>query len=181
MTHIISKVFEFAYGHRVHTQCLNGAYSDDLKSACRHLHGHEGKVQVFLSAETLDLTGMITDFRHMEWLKKWINNNIDHQFLLDKNDPLYPSMIGDKKLIPVLIPESDEIAGWHIDLTDIEVCTPEYEYFEGFFIVNFVPTSENLSKWLAGVINPKMNLLNVWVSRIDWNETPKSCATYIAK
>ena len=74
MTHIIDKTFEFCYGHRVWTQVLNGEYADNLKCACRHLHGHEGKVQVFLTANDLNESGMITDFRHLECLKTLIIN-----------------------------------------------------------------------------------------------------------
>lgn len=180
MNWIISKSIEFAYGHRVHTQKLNGEYSADLKSACRHCHGHEGKVDVFLTADTLDNTGMITDFRHLEWFKKWINEYVDHRFILDKNDPLFNQMIGnDKTLIPVMIPDSLDIAGWSIDLSFLQENTPEFEYFEGFLIVDFVPTSENLSKWVAGIVGPKMKKLNVDVQRIEWNETPKSKAVFI--
>ena len=86
MAHVIDKTFEFAYGHRVWTQQLNGEYAADLKCACRHLHGHEGKMQVYLKSPSgqLDPTGMVTDFRHLEWLKKWINTYIDHQFVIDK-------------------------------------------------------------------------------------------------
>ena len=101
MTWIIDKTFEFCYGHRVHTQTLNGEYAADLKCACRHLHGHEGKMQVFLTAPKLDNTGMVTDFRHLEWLKKWINTYIDHQFIIDKNDPLYTKIVGERGLVPV--------------------------------------------------------------------------------
>jgi 6-pyruvoyltetrahydropterin/6-carboxytetrahydropterin synthase len=181
MAHVIDKTFEFCYGHRVHTQKLNGEYAADLKCACRHLHGHEGKMQVFLKSptNTLDATGMVTDFRHLEWLKKWINEYIDHQFMLDKNDPLYAQLIGARKLIPVYIPETDKYAGSTLDLTDLEPNTPEYEYFEGFFIVDFVPTSENLSSWMAELVDAKMKKLNVTVDRIDWWETPKSRSTFI--
>lgn len=181
MAHVIDKTFEFCYGHRVHTQTLNGEYAADLKCACRHLHGHEGKMQVFLKSPTgqLDPTGMVTDFRHLEWLKKWINEHIDHQFILDRNDPLYKSMLGGEELVPVLIPDTDKVAGYKVDLTNHKPNTPEYEYFEGFLVVDFVPTSENLSSWMAELVEAKMSKLNVTVAQIDWWETPKSRSTYI--
>ena len=175
----IDKTFEFAYGHRVHTQSLNNKYANDLKCACRHLHGHEGKIQVYLQSDVLDNTGMVTDFRHLEWLKKWINNYIDHKFILDRNDPLYNKMIGDKKLKPVLVTDTHYVAGFEIILDDILTNTPEYEYYEGFLIVDFVPTSENLSKWLCGIVDAKMKLLGVKTVQIDWWETPKSKSTWI--
>lgn len=176
----IDKTFEFAYGHRVYTQTLNAKYADDLKCACRHLHGHEGKVHVFLSSDKLDNTGMVTDFRHLEWLKKWINLYIDHKFILAKADPLYQKMIGDKKLVPVYVTDTTLVAGYEVDLTDVEINTPEYEYFEGFLIVDFVPTSENLSQWIGKLVNEKMQNLGVKTVQIDWWETPKSRSTWIA-
>lgn len=185
MSWIISKDFEFCYGHRVHTQVLNGEYAADLKCACRHLHGHEGKMQVYLApnrekvlGDDLDKTGMVTDFRHLEWLKKWINEYIDHQFIIDKNDPLYNQIVGERGLVPVLVPGTDYIAGYHLDLTGLAENTPEYEYYEGFMVVNFVPTSERLSAWMAEVVEVKMRKLGVRVDRIDWWETPKSRSVY---
>lgn len=182
----IDKTFEFCYGHRVHTQVLNGYFADNLKCACRHLHGHEGKVQVFLSGDKLDDTGMITDFRHLEWLKKKINEVIDHKFIIDRNDPLFDKIVGfDKKFEQITV-----VGGKHgmplpignvIDLfkSGIEQNTPEYEYYEGLFIVDFVPTSENLSKWMADFVDYVMIPLNVTVGKVDWWETPKSRSTYI--
>lgn len=179
--YIIDKTFEYCYGHRVHTQRLNGSFSDNLKCACRHLHGHEGKLHVFLTADELNDTGMVTDFRHLEWLKKWINEYIDHQFLLDINDPLYNQMIGEQILLPVYIPDTNMIAGHTINMLKYEEGTPEYEYYEGFLIVDFVPTSENLCKWMSKLVDAKMKALNVEVQRIEWWETPKSRSTYIHK
>lgn len=179
----IDKTFEFCYGHRVHTQVLNGDFADDLKCACRHLHGHEGKIQVFLTGDKLDNTGMITDFRHLEWLKKKINSVIDHKFIIDKNDPLFDKIVGNNM---VLVKETvvggsfgqEYIIGYNVDLGNIKKNTPEYEYFEGLFIVDFVPTSENLSKWMADFVDFVMIPLNVAVSKVDWWETPKSRSTY---
>jgi len=113
MAWIIDKTFEFCYGHRVWTQKLNGEYAADLKCACRHLHGHEGKMQVYLKSldGNLDQTGMVTDFRHLEWLKKWINEYIDHQFIVDRHDPLYDQLLGGSVLYPVTIPDTDKVAG----------------------------------------------------------------------
>ena len=177
---IIDKTFEFCYGHRVWTQKLNGEYAADLKCACRHLHGHEGKMQVYLTGDTLDQTGMITDFRHLEWLKKWINTYIDHQFVIDRNDPLYDQIIGENvPLVPVYVPETQYITGYHINPEYYkDMSGPRQEYFEGFMIVDFVPTSENLSSWMAGLVEAKMSKLNVRVHHIDWWETPKSRSVF---
>lgn len=187
MAHVIDKTFEFCYGHRVHTQKLNGEYAADLKCACRHLHGHEGKLQVFLTnrddGNKLDQTGMVTDFRHTEWLKKWINEYVDHQFILDRSDPLYEQIIGEHVPIdPITIHKgvnTFEVAGWKVHEGYYKNLTgPEIEYYEGFFLVDFVPTSENLSKWIAKLVDIRMRPLNVRVHHVDWWETPKSRSTY---
>ena len=178
----IDKTFEFCYGHRVHTQVLDGRFADDLKCACRHLHGHEGKVQIFLTGSELDKTGMITDFRHLEWLKKKINSSIDHKFIIDRKDPLYNKIVGnDTPLVKDIVTGKNNrefIIGYNVALDDITPGTPEYEYFEGLYIVDFVPTSENLSKWMADFVHFVMAPLNVSVSKVDWWETPKSRSTY---
>jgi 6-pyruvoyltetrahydropterin/6-carboxytetrahydropterin synthase len=137
-------------------------------------------MQVYLKSPTgtLDPTGMVTDFRHLEWLKKWINEYIDHQFVIDLNDPLYRQIVGDRVRYPIFVPGTTHVAGWHLDLSDLDPNTPEYEYYEGFMVVNFVPTSENLSSWMADLVEAKMSKLNVTVDHIDWWETPKSRSVF---
>jgi 6-pyruvoyltetrahydropterin/6-carboxytetrahydropterin synthase len=175
----IDKGLEFCYGHRVWTQQLNGEYSADLKTACRHLHGHEGKVQIYLQSDTLNNTGMVTDFRHLEWLKKWINDNIDHQFIIDIHDPLYDTLVGKMTpLVNVVVPGTNYVAGWKLDMSLGTPCTPLYEMNEGFLVVDFVPTSENLSEWMGNLVQAKMDGLGVNVSQVDWWETPKSRSSW---
>lgn len=194
----IHKTLEFCYGHRTYTQKLNGEFSSDLKQACRHYHGHEGKLVVHLEGETLDNTGMVTDFRHLEWAKQFINNYIDHQFVMDINDPMfemfvmapYNKLTGstytnkynllEDQGVALVVPNTEHVVGYKLDVSTIQdTTTPEYEVVEGFTIVDFVPTSENLSKWAAEFIQAKMDRLNVIVAQVDWWETPKSCSTYI--
>lgn len=199
----IHKTLEFCYGHRTYTQRLNGEFSSDLKQACRHYHGHEGKVQIYLEGDELDQTGMVTDFRHLEWLKKFINEHIDHQFIMDINDPLFKQFvlvpynelasrhgrppIDDKyefyehHTVALVVPNTDHVVGFKPDFTwvsDQERNSPEFEAVEGFTVVDFVPTSENLSKWMAEMTQAKMSRIGVKVARVDWWETPKSCSTY---
>jgi len=46
--------------------------------------------------------------------------------------------------------------------------------YEGFIIVDFVPTIENISAWLLQIVQKKMMKINITVSRIEFFETPKS-------
>lgn len=182
----IDKTFEFCYGHRVWVQQLQAEYADDLKCACRHLHGHEGKVHVFLTAENLNKQSMVTDFRHLEWLKKWINQYIDHRFIIDRFDPLFERLVGvNVKLRNVYVTNKETgrsyFVGSEVDPEHYEELPGSMqELLQGFFIVDFVPTSEKLSEWLATMVQFYMNPLGVRVSRVDWWETPKSRSSYIA-
>src|SRR5438309_1576524 len=75
----VTKEIHFCYGHRL----MN------YDGKCRHFHGHNGKVEVELSAPTLDARGMVRDFAEIkEVLSAWIDQTLDHRMLLHKDDPL---------------------------------------------------------------------------------------------
>lgn len=170
----IAKEFNFCYGHRVWTQTLNSEYSLDSQCACRHLHGHQGVVRVFLEANELENTGMVTDFKHLNWLKKFLDDVLDHKFILDRNDPLF------KKLLPdVILKKPNHLKYWIPDLDSMGLeLGPEHEYYEGFVIVDFPPTSENFSKWLFDIVDEKMSKINIKTTRVQFFETPKSQSNY---
>lgn len=173
----ISKEFDFCYGHRVWSQTLNPEFSLDECLKCRHLHGHQGKILVYLEADELS-NGMVTDFKHLNWFKQFIDDVLDHKFILDINDPLYSSLLSlVKKDELVQFPEGYKI----VDLskfTNEEIHIKEL--YEGYIIVDFVPTSENLSAWFLKIVQNKMKKLNVKVSHIEFLETPKSKSTFYA-
>jgi 6-pyruvoyltetrahydropterin/6-carboxytetrahydropterin synthase len=207
MSWVIDKQIEFCYGHRVWSQQLSAEFCEtgDTFCKCKHLHGHQGKVHVFLESYILE-RGMVTDFKHLGWLKNFLDDHLDHKFIVDINDPwvagiinAYPvtepppagshwltalqPVIGlntsDEellKVIPVLVPDTDHLAGYEIDVSQLS--GPEQEFYEGFFIVNFTPTSEHLCKWVYDLAAVKMARLGVKVSRVDWWETPKSRSSY---
>jgi len=182
MPHVISKRFECCYGHRVHNQVLNGEFSDNLKCACRHLHGHEGLIEVYLESHSGSLTnGMVTDFRHLEALKRFINEHIDHQFIMDEADPLL-QVFGATETAPVMFRglEIGRSVVSNPSTTDPEVSRAILEMFEGLIIVPFVPTSENLSAWLLKIADHLVKPLGVKCVQVDWWETPKSKSTYKA-
>lgn len=74
-----TKEIHFCYGHRL----LN------YEGACRHLHGHNGKIQVELASEKLDRRGMVVDFGDINRvIKKWVDDTLDHTMILAKEDAL---------------------------------------------------------------------------------------------
>lgn len=59
--------------------------------------------------------------------------------------------------------------------------TEKQELYEGIVIVNFVPTSENLSKWFFDIVKEKMTPLNVKTKGVQFFETPKSSSCCVAQ
>jgi 6-pyruvoyltetrahydropterin/6-carboxytetrahydropterin synthase len=168
----ISKQFDFCYGHRVWSQELNTEFSLDDCLMCRHLHGHQGKVVVHLESSKLK-NGMVTDFKHLNWFKKFLDDTIDHKFIVDINDPLFPTLLPHYKEKKNLLQKEQ-----NYKIPDLEIVKNEdlhiKEMYEGFIVVDFVPTSENLSAWLLKIVQKKMAQIEIQVSHLEYFETPKS-------
>ncbi len=74
----VTKCIDFCYGHRL----------TNYTGKCRHLHGHNGRVEIELSGDALDDRGMLTDFGDIKRLmKQWIDDNLDHRMILKEGDP----------------------------------------------------------------------------------------------
>ena len=175
----IAKQFDFCYGHRVWSQTLNPEFSLDSCLKCRHLHGHQGTLNVFLEADHLQ-DGMVTDFKHLNWLKKWLDDVLDHKFIMDANDPAFPLFFPGLRNNLITV----DIDGKNFyQIPDPKILeylvSPMNEIYEGLVFVNFVPTSENLSKWIFDIVQEKMSKINVKVSGVQFFETPKSQSNYI--
>lgn len=75
----VTRQIHFCYGHRLM----------DYAGKCRHPHGHNGLAEIELSAKALDRRGMVMDFEEIKkHLQVWIDENLDHQMILRKDDPL---------------------------------------------------------------------------------------------
>jgi 6-pyruvoyltetrahydropterin/6-carboxytetrahydropterin synthase len=181
----IAKQFDFCYGHRVWSQTLNSEYSLDSCLKCRHLHGHQGTIMIYLEAEELT-DGMVTDFKHLNWFKKWLDDTLDHKFIIDREDPLFTTLLPHYPKFSGVMDSryyNFDILGkcWFPKLLPQEFFTTspsQQEMYEGFVIVDFVPTSENLSKWIFDIVQEKMKPLGIKVSQVQYYETPKSQSNY---
>lgn len=79
--HEVMKVIHFSYGHRL----MN------YDGPCRHLHGHNGVIEVRVGSEALDARGMVVDFGDVrDVVKGWVDANLDHRMLLCRDDPAVP-------------------------------------------------------------------------------------------
>jgi 6-pyruvoyltetrahydropterin/6-carboxytetrahydropterin synthase len=203
LKHIIDKSFSFCYGHRVHNQRLDTEFTEngDACLACRHLHGHEGLIKVFLEEKNtgvnVNATGMVTDFKHLGWFKNFIDDVLDHKLILDLEDPLNEEnlmwLLDDNQKIDMNLLHEMPEGYWIPDMTKIinsmkdfhgrfggdPVDSPKnqaiIEKYEGVVLVDFVPTSENLAGWLLKIASKKMEgLNNIRVKAVEYWETPKS-------
>ena len=79
----VTKEIDFCYGHRL----LN------YEGKCKHLHGHNGRIQVELRSDTLDQREMVFDFADISRvIKTWINEVLDHTLILCEKDPMIPAL-----------------------------------------------------------------------------------------
>ena len=79
----VTKIITFCYGHRLR----------NYTGKCRHLHGHNGLVEIELSSERLDRRGMVRDFEEVKrTIQRWIDTTLDHTMLLRKDDPIVKSL-----------------------------------------------------------------------------------------
>ena len=92
----VIKEIHFSYGHRLVGHA----------GKCRHVHGHNGRVQIEVAAEKLDKLGMVIDFSEISrTVGKWIDENFDHVLILWEKDPLVSLLKkqGEKMLV---VPEN---------------------------------------------------------------------------
>lgn len=80
---IIKEVY-FCYGHRL----MNHA------GKCRNLYGHSAKASVSIKSSELNEQSMVCDFSDIkDCVETYINKNLEHNFLLHKDDPIIPRLV----------------------------------------------------------------------------------------
>lgn len=181
---IIDKCFEACYSHRVWDQKLCEEFSLIKDRPCLRQHGHNLVLRVYAEAENL-VNNMVTDYHHFSWIKKFLDDYIDHRFLLDRCDPLFQRYVPDEVAFKTIyIDGVSAPIGQMINLAGTingqSFTQLDCEWYSSYFIVPFVPTSENFTRWFYAIANEKMKPLGVRVCRVDWHETPKSRASYEA-
>jgi 6-pyruvoyltetrahydropterin/6-carboxytetrahydropterin synthase len=99
----VSREIEFCYGHRL----IN------YDGKCRHLHGHNGLAVITLEAPDLDARGMLVDFSEIKRdVQLWIDENLDHNLLLCRDDPILPVLQrqGERVFVMTANPTAENIA-----------------------------------------------------------------------
>lgn len=203
----ISKTINFVAGHRVPSQDLSKIGFNNVPNKCRHIHGHEYKLQVFLGSEKLGEDEMVLDFTFFNYFREFIDKVIDHKFIayykdelvwkmllgINKNDKRFKAFISD-----ISITEKDtlkdkiktiEINQYPtVVIYDSELYEDDLKNFKFTLTVTadefhvvllpFVPTAENLSIYFKNVFQ-KILPENINIDKILLYETEKAYAQVI--
>lgn len=171
----IDKSFSFEMGHRVWAQKLNRPdLSIETECACKHLHGHSYEVKIFLGADTLDQSQMVTDFKNLNFMKEFLDNNLDHKFMIDINDPNFEKITGsnwEEVSKDITFENFCNLSGFVQSLDEGKT------HVESFVLVNFVPTSENICKYLYKYAQERIGDF-AKVTAVELWETKKSHCRY---
>ena len=170
----IDKEFHFEMGHRVWAQKLNHVeLSISTDCACKHLHGHSYSIKVFLGSNTLDHSEMVTDFKNLNFMKQFVDDVLDHKFMIDINDPNFDMITASH------MPKVDDFKNFTnlgsfnwVGLTDGEKL-----HYSSFVLVDFVPTSENICKYLFEYAQSRIGDV-AKVTAVELWETRKSHCRY---
>ena len=103
-----TRIIGFDMGHRVYKH----------ESKCSHPHGHRYTAEITAVAPALDPQGRIIDFSVLkEKVGGWIDDNWDHAFMLNQEDPAlavmlqFPSTQGQLRVVSVPFnPTAENIA-----------------------------------------------------------------------
>jgi 6-pyruvoyltetrahydropterin/6-carboxytetrahydropterin synthase len=99
----VTKEIHFCYGHRL---LGHGG-------KCRHLHGHNARAIIRLESESLDRLGLVVDFKEIgDYVKSWLDAEIDHNMLLFREDPILPVLreAGERVYVMEANPSAENIA-----------------------------------------------------------------------
>lgn len=168
----IDKEFHFEMGHRVWAQKLDHAHlSISTDCACKHLHGHSYVIKVFLGADQLDQSQMVTDFKNMNFVKEFVDDVLDHKFMIDVNDPNFELITGTK-------PPQIEVNFTNLTEVDSSENEDVQLHRSSFVLVDFVPTSENICKYLKLYIQERIKEV-AKVTAVELWETKKSHCRFV--
>lgn len=124
------------------------------KSKCKNLHGHRYKIEIFVDDKIIDTTGasdegMVIDFGDIKTIgNSIIDEELDHGFMVYEQDSYY------------------------------EIFKNLKEDGQKIIFVPFIPTAENISKWLFKRLERLFKARNIRLHSVKIWETPTSTAEF---
>ena len=113
----ISKQFSFSASH-----VLDHLPADH---PCARVHGHNYLVTMHLKSETLDRYGFVKDYKSLKFVKRLIDETLDHQHLNDKMSVPPTSENIARFLYDQLKPDISELYALEVSETPQTSCTYE--------------------------------------------------------
>lgn len=197
----ICKEFEGSMMHHV----FNQSFDDDLTERknfphlCRREHGHNFTYLISLKSKEL-YKDMVLDYNELGFVKKIVNNWLDHRGMFSKDDPLITSLVLPQlsalhgkveeqielEQIPELCVGEYQVYRVKLDEKDKQPDNCFYQWLDGLLISSFNTTSECLARWMFNLVKQKIDQYNakypdrpdVKVASVAYKETPKSTCTY---
>jgi 6-pyruvoyltetrahydropterin/6-carboxytetrahydropterin synthase len=138
---------------------------------------------------------MVIDFNNLNWFKQWIDDYVDHKFLVDIEDPLLINFLNVFEGFNFKQPK-DIFTLDNLNLLEIKKAfarfnkeelqkkienPPLREFYESLVIVSFLPTAENISKWVYDVVDEflkEQGFSQNILYKVEFFETPKSAARF---
>ena len=77
---------------------------------CRFIHGHNWEITLTFTADQLDVNNFVIDFGKLKYLKKWIDDHLDHACVLNNNDPIL-QQVQDAPFFKLLLVEDSSCEG----------------------------------------------------------------------
>lgn len=116
----ISKQFAFSASH------ILAGLSDN--HPCSRLHGHNYVLTVYLKSENLDNVGFVRDYRGLDFVKKYIDENLDHRHLNDITgfNPTAENLA--KYLFDVFKPQINEL--YAVEISETSKTSAIYEVID---------------------------------------------------
>lgn len=175
----IMKSFSFCYAHRIWNQQL----SNNGVCKCRFIHGHNTKVELFLSRPTT-IRGMVIDFNELKCIKEFIDTVLDHKFLIDVNDPLLNDFVS---LLDCSLDDFVSYGGLNIysyltlnrKVLDRITSVSLKELGASLVVLNREPTSENLASFMKHQVEQMLlQHTGLLVEKVRWWESDSSFAEF---
>ena len=60
---------------------------------CSKIHGHNWDIRITFGCKELDSRGFVVDFGKLKYIKKYIEDMLDHACVLSWDDPLYEEIV----------------------------------------------------------------------------------------
>lgn len=177
----IDKSFSWEMGHIVWAQELPHQHlSIETNCFCKHVHGHSYEIKVFLGADELDQSSMVTDFKNLNFMKKFVDDVLDHKFMIDINDPNFDIVTAVSSTDELQIVKDYVLQNGNFQNLGQILPSPISRmqlHRNSFVLVDFVPTSENICKYLKQYAQEFIGDIAI-VTALELWETKKSHARY---